>query len=231
MRKAAHSIDEVAVLKPPDFSRFRLARVRFVCVPRARIELPAYKESTYKGSAFHGAFGRVLENASPSVFQYFYYPKPPDRLSGFQGRGALPKPFTLLPPLDEAVEYRPGERFACELTLFGHAASQLPVCVAAFETLGERYGLGANRGKFRLEAMESFDADGVAEPLTRPLVNAGACTLNARQIVMWGDKKLFAVCVSGTLSKRSMVFRGISEDPNNLRRWNPRAQNSIRCVR
>ena len=62
----------------------------------------------------------------------------------------LPKPFVLLPPLDQQSNYQPGETFQCELTLFANATQHIAIVQAAVEYLGGQLGLGYNRGKFKI---------------------------------------------------------------------------------
>ncbi len=99
---------------------------------------------TYKGSAFHGGFGHALEKISPTWFSYFFSHET-------QNGNQAPKPFVLLPPLDEQQTYQVGEAFQCELTLFGEATQHYAIAQAAIEYLGRELGLGYNQGKFRIK--------------------------------------------------------------------------------
>jgi len=182
VREPAHITDDIDALELCDFSRLSLARVRLRCRPLAPIALPAYKGTAYKGAVFHGAFGRALEKVSPAVFRSFYFPHEEKRVPGFERHVAVPKPFALLPPLDDTELYQVDEPFSLELTLFGRAVWQLPVCIAAIEVLGERDGLGPNRGRFRLEALHTYDLDGVPQPVTGLLANTSTCVLTAQQV-------------------------------------------------
>lgn len=117
-----------------------LVKYRFQLQADTRIELPANKYS-----AFHGGFGHALGRISPHFYGRLCRPRPPD------GRnGAWPMPYVLLPPFDHDAEYLPGREFFCELTLFGNAIPDFPICYAALEFLGSSLGLGKNRGRFTI---------------------------------------------------------------------------------
>ena len=135
-----------------------VARYRFRMVTVSEIVLPAYK-----GSAFHGGFGHALRRMAPSWYRLLFEPGPPrdgtrQRLQPSSTGNAWPKPFVLLPPLDEQRRYPKDHPFECELTLFGPAIQQFPVCHAALEYLGGTLGLGDNRGKFRVEGVDAIRA-------------------------------------------------------------------------
>ncbi|HBS26735.1 MAG TPA: hypothetical protein DD827_06360, partial [Gammaproteobacteria bacterium] len=119
-------------------SNLNIAKYRFTLQAKDKITLPAYK-----GSAFHGGFGHALKQISPTWFNYFYQP-------GAGKQGDWPKPFVILPPLDDKESYQPGEQFHCELTLFGEATQHYSICQAAIEYLGMQMGLGYDLGKFQV---------------------------------------------------------------------------------
>ncbi len=95
----------------------------------------------YKGSTFHGGFGRALYAISPSWSVYFLAPKSD---AGY----ALPPPYVLSPPLDEKTSYEAGECFSLNLTLFGEANQHHALVQAAVEYLGMQLGIGYRRGKY-----------------------------------------------------------------------------------
>ncbi len=135
-----------------------VARHRFRMVAAGEIVFPAYK-----GSAFHGGFGHALKRMAPSWYRLLLEPGPPrdgtrQRLQPSSTGNAWPKPFVLLPPLDERRRYPKDHPFECELTLFGPAIQQFPVCHAALEYLGGILGLGDNRGRFRVEGVDAVRA-------------------------------------------------------------------------
>lgn len=120
-----------------------------------------------KGSTFHGAFGHALKRISPYYYQQLFE----------AGKdGAAPKPFVLLPPLDQQEQYAAGQRFTCELTLFGRAEQFFPICHAALEFLGKEMGLGRKRGKFAVQGVEQ------ACPLSGHSSGAASSSLSCRDI-------------------------------------------------
>ncbi|HIP38300.1 MAG TPA: CRISPR system precrRNA processing endoribonuclease RAMP protein Cas6 [Desulfocapsa sulfexigens] len=121
-----------------DIAHLSLAKYQFTCRARGQIILPEYK-----GPALYGGFGFSLKDISP-----FYH----KQLCGAKSRQ---NPYILLPPLDTARQYPPGHIFSFELTLVGNAMEYFPVCRDAFTLLGERRGLGKNRGKFDIIAIDS----------------------------------------------------------------------------
>jgi len=112
----------------------------------------------YKGSAFHGGFGHALKKISPIWYRKLFEPgqtvnRGAEQVGHLQKKTAWPKPFVLLPPLDEKRNYLPGHRFDCELTLFGHATQHISLCHAALEYLGGEMGLGRTHGKYKIETV------------------------------------------------------------------------------
>ncbi|MDU9049453.1 MAG: CRISPR system precrRNA processing endoribonuclease RAMP protein Cas6 [Candidatus Electrothrix sp. Rat3] len=123
-----------------NFRLLHIAKYLFRLRAEELIRLPPEK-----GSTFHGAFGHALKRISPFYYQELFEPG---------NDGAKPKPFVLLPPLDSKEAYPVGHSFTCELTLFGKAEQYFPICHAALEFLGKEMGLGQNRGKFSVAAVE-----------------------------------------------------------------------------
>lgn len=116
----------------------QLSKYHFILEAEEEIILPAYK-----GSTFHGGFGRALMVISPLWYRYFFEP-------GESKKSDIPKPFVILPPLDELVRYPKEHQFVCELTLFGNAIQHYAIAQAAIEHLGLRLGLGKNKGKYKI---------------------------------------------------------------------------------
>lgn len=124
-----------------DLRRLTVAKYLFRLKAKTRIDLPPYK-----GSALHGGFGHALKKIAPFYYQSIFEP----------GKdSAYPKPFVLLPPLDQDETYQPDREFTCELTLFGSAIQHFSICHAALEYLGREMGFGNNRGKFTIESIET----------------------------------------------------------------------------
>ena len=134
-----------------DLSKLTAAKYLFRLQAETRIQLPPYK-----GSALHGGFGHALKKISPFYYQQLCEP----------GRNnAHPKPFVLLPPLDNETVYPPGQPFTCELTLFGNAVLHFPICHAALEYLGREMGFGNNRGKFSVKGIETALPESCDQPI------------------------------------------------------------------
>ena len=127
-------------------SGFEIAKYRFKARVTKEIALPVYK-----GSAFHGGFGCALKAISPAFFQLFYQPP---------GQGEPPKPFVLLPPLEETVAYSLGDEMLFELVLIGSATQYFPVCFAAFEYLGQQFGFGKTKGCYQINEVNRCELDG-----------------------------------------------------------------------
>ena len=109
-----------------------------------RIILPEYK-----GSAFHGGFGRALSKISPTWYEFFFRQ---EKIS----QKSVPNPYVLLPPLDTKQNYYTGTQFQTELTLFGEATQHSAICQAAIEYLGSHLGLGYQNGKYKVVNVQSF---------------------------------------------------------------------------
>jgi len=118
-------------------SYFKLSKYRFTLEAIDNISLPAYK-----GSTFHGGFGHALMQISPIWYRYFFEPKSKDP--------SWPKPFVILPPLDEQEHYSKGQQFHLELTLIGEATQHYAIAQAAVEYLGMQMGLGYEQGKYKV---------------------------------------------------------------------------------
>ncbi len=136
-----------------------MRRIQFSLEAINLINLPSYK-----GSAFHGGFGHALETLSPTWFAYFF--QPANHLGN-----TIPKPFVLLPPLDQQQNYQAGEPFECELTLFAEATQHHAIAQVAIEFLGHKLGLGFNRGKFKITNITELTFDNTP-------VNPQALSLN-----------------------------------------------------
>ncbi len=119
-------------------SALEVSKYRFTLEAVDDIILPAYK-----GSTFHGGFGHALMKISPTWYQYFFEP-------GLNKKGDWPKPFVILPPLDEKENYPKGYQFHCDVTLFGEATQHYAIAQAAIEYLGMQMGLGYEQGKYKV---------------------------------------------------------------------------------
>jgi len=85
------------------------------------------------------------------VFESKVSPDTADRLR--LGSDA-PHPFVIEPPMTKQGYFQPGDRLTFSLVLVGSAVGQLPFFVYAFMILGESFGIGKGRGRFRLLEVE-----------------------------------------------------------------------------
>ena len=145
-----------------ELSKFNIAKYLFRLRADTAIQLPPYK-----GSALHGGFGHALKKISSYYYKEIFEPGQD---------GALPKPFVLLPPLDNGTTYLPGHVFICELTLFGSAVNHFSICHAAMEFLGREMGFGTGRGKFSIQDV------GTARPPTGKPPDKADSTVSGREI-------------------------------------------------
>ena len=110
----------------------------------------------FKGSVFHGGFGYALKLISPSIFQYFFQPP---------FKGDPPRPYIIVPPLDQNENYKVGDKFTFDLILIGPAVQHFPICFAAFEKLGTELGIGSQRSKFKLTQIDFFNNNNQSQRL------------------------------------------------------------------
>ena len=136
-------------------SAFTVGRFRFTIITTTPLRLPACK-----GSTFHGGFGHAIHAIAPAFSQLFLNPA---------GKQDLPKPYILIPPLDQRQEYAKGETLQFELILCGNVIQHFPICFAAFDALGQQLGIGRSRGEershYRIDRVDYLSAAGAFEPL------------------------------------------------------------------
>ncbi len=118
-----------------------------------RVELPAYK-----GSTFRGALGHALKKTSCVVsgvacaqcplfdkcaYAYLYETR--------NERGqSVAHPYVIEPPMTARQRYEAGKTLGLSLILMGRAREYVPYLIRAIREMGER-GLGRGIGRFRLE--------------------------------------------------------------------------------
>ncbi|MFA5924202.1 MAG: CRISPR system precrRNA processing endoribonuclease RAMP protein Cas6 [Methylococcaceae bacterium] len=134
---------------PSNIQAFRLACFEFqLCLSEAT-ELPVYK-----GASFHGAFGQALARKGTNFRDYFYNPTPPAHWSDAQQ--APPRPYVLIPPLEDKTRYAAGDTLNLGIILYGSAIDYSLIVFAALEHLGEFMGLGKQRGRFRIDSIRQL---------------------------------------------------------------------------
>ncbi len=141
------------VAKDACIGSFRLACFDFRLNFAEAAELPAYK-----GALFHGALGQALARISTHFRDYFYNPVAPAHWSDAQQ--APPRPYVLIPPLDEKTHYSAGDTLKLGIVLYGAAIDHFPVVFAALEHLGEFMGLGRQRSRYRIDSVHQLTAHG-----------------------------------------------------------------------
>jgi hypothetical protein len=146
-------------------AHFRLASYRFMLKATMAIQLPPYK-----GSAFHGGFGYALKRTLcvmrgktcnfyllptqcfyPYVFETKVEVHAPDR----EGEETIPRPFVLVPPLEDYQLYQPGALLTCDLVLVGDTTAYLPHFIYAIMELG-RFGIGRGRGQYTVTQVQAL---------------------------------------------------------------------------
>jgi len=166
--------------------------------------------SAYKGSTFHGAFGRALRRLYQPLYNLLYEPAATMLPSGETARRALLKPFVLVPPLETQCEYPPGSRLTCELLLIGPACYSLTAYLCAFEHIG-REGLGPARGRFDLERVERLVPSGppclVLEQGPSAVMHPGPPTTAEAVIRGWEDRDIKKVTLTFDTRLRLKSFR------------------------
>jgi CRISPR-associated endoribonuclease Cas6 len=153
----------------PDVALWHL---RWTLGPREPIRLPRMN----KGITLRGAFGTSFRHlvcvdrtarceecgVHPSCpYGVIFAPRVPEEAVRLRLNKDIPRPFVVKPPLDDKEIYRRGEPITFELVLVGRAKDFLPYFLVAFRELGER-GIGAGRGRFDIDRVESLDAEGGA---------------------------------------------------------------------
>ncbi|HEY4575714.1 MAG TPA: hypothetical protein VIJ26_17175, partial [Thermoanaerobaculia bacterium] len=191
----------------------------------------------FKGSMLRGAFGHALrrsvcamgpEQACEScrlrrmcvytrVFETFVEDTPPPFLRGLP---TSPRPY-VFEPLEETLDFAPGDPLPFDLLLIGQAAELQAYVTLAVERMAAA-GLGARRVPFELARVEALAADGSWVPLFadgRPcgptalppsppprdgadLVRAGRATLHLRTPLRLKDRGGLA----DTIDVRALAF-------------------------
>jgi hypothetical protein len=138
--------------EPSTYPEFPLECFKFLFRVTHSIILPQYK-----GSTFHGGFSHALDRIGRRFRDYFFHPR---NGKNENQKKALPKPFMLIPPLEEKTKYHPGDEMQCGLILFGEAIQHFMIAFAALEKLGQELGLGRNEGHFEIKSVEQIALDG-----------------------------------------------------------------------
>lgn len=146
---------------------FIFARFTFIIRFEEQAHLPAYK-----GGTLRGGFGYALKRAvcvyrsrdcdecmlgSQCAYRNIFDTPLPEGSQVLRKTLYIPHPFIIEPPLDNRTDFEPGEGTSFGLVLIGRIIEFLPFFIMAFDNLG-RMGLGRERRKFSLMAVESGDS-------------------------------------------------------------------------
>ncbi len=162
-------------LKMIPIKHFRLSQYRFTFTPEDIILMP----KNNKGNIIRGAFGATLKKLicinqssedcaacsrkSTCPFQLIFKPV---GLVDQKRLKDVPRGFIINPPIDSETIYTPERPFVFDMILVGKLLNCIPWIVVPFNELG-RYGIGKNRGRFKLNGIDLITDDAVI-PLYNP---------------------------------------------------------------
>lgn len=133
------------------------------------LELDVYSGSALRGSFFDAIWQRFCTNKSVAIcancplhdtcpVSAIVAPLREDNTLGQD----IPRPYVMVPPLDGARYYQPGEHFSFGMTLIGNILQLLPYIILALPQL-EQEGMGrrlpnngGQRGRFTVERVEVY---------------------------------------------------------------------------
>lgn len=118
---------------------FKLLKLHITVQFERDTRLPAFK-----GSLLHGWLGHALQMTDPHAYHVFYG----------EHANQQPKPYALFPNDDHKTEWRKGELYRFEITLFGEATGLSQQVLDAL-ILGRTHGWGANRVPIKLISVSS----------------------------------------------------------------------------
>lgn len=152
---------------------FTFAKFRFTLRAEEDMALPAYKGAVFRGG-FGYAFKKIVciqrsrkECADcllrrSCVYSYIFETAPPENAKVLRLYKAIPHPFVIEPPLDDARVIKENGRLTFNLILIGKAVDYLPYFILTFAELGKQ-GMGRNRSKFLLEKVENVGLNGTGK--------------------------------------------------------------------
>lgn len=156
---------------------------------RLTIELDALepvKLPRYKGSVLRGGFGAAFRRVScpfprracsecllrqSCAYSYVFETPRPENAGILHRSYAVPHPFIIEPPEDEATSLVPGEKLEFGFTLVGRALDYVPYFLYAFEQMAER-GLGPGRRRLLVASVRQNGQmyyDGSSKSIVSPL--------------------------------------------------------------
>lgn len=133
------------------------------------LELDAFSGAALRGSFFHALWTRFCTNQSAPTCTQCPLNEicpvssivAPLREDSSWGQD-IPRPYIIIPPLEGARTYQPGEHFSFGMTLFGNVVQLLPYIMLSLKQM-EAEGLGqrlpenwGQRGRFHVEQVENI---------------------------------------------------------------------------
>jgi hypothetical protein len=174
----------------------------FTCQVMMPLELDEHSGSALRGNLFESVWNRFCNNkAAESCADCPLHDVcpvsalvAPLREEHSRGRD-IPRPYIILPPLDQARLYAPGETLSFGITLFGSIIELLPYLMLSVNTL-EAAGLGkrvqGRRGTFRIKQIEAYHPfTGERQAIYqqgKPLVQASTVAVTAADVQARAEK-------------------------------------------
>lgn len=163
-------------------AKLRFIRYRFVLAAMQETRLPAYLGSTLRGGLAM-AFKRMhcTHNLRPCdgcltqrqcLYTTVFETPSATGEQAIKRLRDIPHPLVIDPPRFHPVHYKPGDRFAFDITLWGPALSKIPYFIFAVNEMAQS-GLGAQRAPFRLEAVLDEEGQPVYHPETCQILAGG----------------------------------------------------------
>jgi hypothetical protein len=160
------------------------------------LELDEHSGSALRGNLFEAVWKRFCNNKmSPSCAECPLHEVcpvsalvAPLREEHPRGRD-IPRPYIILPPLDQARRYAPSETMSFGITLFGSIVELLPylmLSVGSLEVAGLGKKMQGQRGTFRIQQIEAYHPFTAERQVIykqgKPLVQASTVAVTATDV-------------------------------------------------
>ena len=89
------------------------------------------------------------------LYPYIFETKLETHDAAGDGEETLPRPFVLVPPMEDYQHYQPGDLLTCDLVLIGDAIAYLPQFIATMIALGG-IGVGKGKGSFSMTQVQAL---------------------------------------------------------------------------
>ena len=143
-------------------ANFNLLKLTITIQLQQDTQLPAFK-----GSMLHGWFGHALKAADEHAYFICYG----------EHHNQQPKPYVICPSDDHKTQWRKGELYRFELSLFGQATQLVDSLFVALK-IGEGLGFGPQRTPFQVISIATQNPYGL---------QAGAAPLTLAQMILLPD--------------------------------------------